>query len=71
MLLVQEVPKHVADSFSAQQWAVREQDSMHLLKEENWQTNGGAVTEKPGYTPHCLPCAVTLQVACEMGSLVA
>lgn len=33
-------------------------------------TGGGAVTQKPGYTLHCVACTVTLQDACEMGSLV-
>lgn len=61
------VSKHVAKVFRTQQWAMQGHDSWHLLNGENRQGNGGAVTEKAGYTLHCVARTVTLQDACEMG----
>lgn len=71
LLWVEEASEHVESSFRTQQCAVQGRDSRHLLNGKSWQRNGGAVREKPGYTPHCVACTVTLQEACEMRSLVA
>ena len=65
--LVEQVSQHVVNSFRRQQSVMQGQDSWHLLNGESWQGNGGAVTQKPGYTLHCVACTVTVQGACEMG----
>lgn len=64
--LVEGVSQHVGNSFR-QQCTMQGQDSWHLLNGENWQRIREAVTEKPGYTLHCVACTVTLQDAYEMG----
>lgn len=46
---------------------MRGQGSWHLPNGESWQSNRGAVTEKPGYTLHCVAGTVTVQGGREMG----
>lgn len=50
--LVERASRRLVDSFRRQRCAMQGQDGWHLLKGENRQRNGGAVTEKPGYTLH-------------------
>lgn len=68
---VLEVSEHAVDRFTAQRCTLQERDNVHLLKGKSRQDKAGAVSKKPGYTLHRSACAVTLQVAGEMGSLVA